>query len=60
MALPDLRPVSQLEGARKPAMPSTIRPLTPPAGRVAPVLQRHSVPSQLSLFPPPGLRAGVR
>ncbi|CAN7587022.1 hypothetical protein [Rhizobacter sp. LjRoot28] len=60
MALPDLRPVSQLEGARKPAMPSTIRPLTPPAGRVAPVLQRHSVPSQLSLFPPPGLRAGAR
>ena len=48
------------EGARKPVMPSTVRPLPPPPARAFQVLQAHRAPTQLSLFSPPALARGTR
>lgn len=52
MLQPQTLPLVRTESARKPVMPSTVRPLPPPA-RAFQVLQAHRAPTQLSLFSPP-------
>lgn len=54
MALSELRVLSlaRPEGTRQPALPSSVRPLTPPAGRAFQVLQPQRAATQMSLFPP--------
>lgn len=53
MLQPQTLPLVRTESARKPVMPSTVRPLPPPPARAFQVLQAHRAPTQLSLFSPP-------
>ena len=57
---PQSPPQARPEGARKPVMPTTVRPLPPPPARAFQVLQAHRTPTQLSLFSPPKAPRGTR